>query len=110
MSSQPSKSLRILGPCERSLQLIRPARRFFWIFDVAVLELPGPFLHGLGKDMDVKHGYLLITDITGYTEFLVGSELDHAKEILDTLLVTGYPVFDLSNRCNLDCISVIYFY
>lgn len=39
--------------------------------------------------MEVKNGYLLISDITGYTEFLVESELQHAKEILDTLLKTG---------------------
>ena len=36
--------------------------------------------------MVVRQGYLLITDITGYTQFLVSSELQHAKEILDTLL------------------------
>ena len=39
--------------------------------------------------MEIKKGYLLISDITGYTEFLVQSELQHAKEILDTLLETG---------------------
>lgn len=39
--------------------------------------------------MEIKNGYLLITDITGYTEFLVDSELLHPKEILDTLLATG---------------------
>jgi hypothetical protein len=39
--------------------------------------------------MEVKNGYLLISDISGYTEFLVSSELQHAKEILDTLLQTG---------------------
>jgi hypothetical protein len=39
--------------------------------------------------MEVKNGYLLISDISGYTEFLVKSELQHAKEILDTLLRTG---------------------
>lgn len=38
--------------------------------------------------MDIKKGYLLITDISGYTQFLVESELDHAKEILDSLLRT----------------------
>lgn len=38
--------------------------------------------------MDVKKGYLLITDISGYTQFLVESELAHAKEILDSLLAT----------------------
>lgn len=39
--------------------------------------------------MEVKNGYLLISDISGYTKFLVKSELQHAKEILDTLLQTG---------------------
>ena len=38
--------------------------------------------------MDIKKGYLLITDISGYTQFLVESELAHAKEILDSLLKT----------------------
>jgi hypothetical protein len=38
--------------------------------------------------MDVTTGYLLISDISGYTKFLVESELGHAKEILDTLLKT----------------------
>jgi hypothetical protein len=37
---------------------------------------------------EVKEGYLLISDISGYTQFLVESELAHAKEILDTLLAT----------------------
>lgn len=32
-----------------------------------------------------KHGYLLIADITGYTRFLTGSELDHAEGILEEL-------------------------
>ena len=36
--------------------------------------------------MDIKKGYLLVTDISGYTQFLVESELGHAKEILDSLL------------------------
>jgi len=35
--------------------------------------------------MDIQKGYLFITDITGYTQFLTQSELDHAKEILDAL-------------------------
>jgi len=35
--------------------------------------------------MNIEKGYLFITDITGYTEFLTRSELDHAKEILDAL-------------------------
>ena len=32
-----------------------------------------------------KRGYLLIADITGYTRFLTGSELDHAVGILEEL-------------------------
>ncbi len=39
--------------------------------------------------MEIKQGYLLVTDISGYTEFLVHSELEHAKEILDSLLLAG---------------------
>jgi Protein of unknown function (DUF2652) len=35
--------------------------------------------------MDIENGYLFITDITGYTQFLTQSELDHAKGILDAL-------------------------
>src|SRR5919108_1046608 len=30
-------------------------------------------------------GYFTITDISGYTEYLTGSELDHANEILQSL-------------------------
>ena len=30
-------------------------------------------------------GYFIITDISGYTEYLTGSELDHANEILQSL-------------------------
>ena len=30
-------------------------------------------------------GYFIITDISGYTEYLTGSELDHAQEILQSL-------------------------
>jgi Protein of unknown function (DUF2652) len=33
----------------------------------------------------LNKGYFIITDISGYTEFLTGSELDHANEILQTL-------------------------
>jgi hypothetical protein len=35
--------------------------------------------------MKIENGYFFISDITGYTQFLVHSELDHAKEILDAL-------------------------
>ena len=32
------------------------------------------------------HGYLLIADITGYTQYLTESELEHAQEVLTVLL------------------------
>jgi uncharacterized protein YndB with AHSA1/START domain len=35
-----------------------------------------------------QHGYLLLADITGYTSYLAGVELDHAHEILTDLLET----------------------
>jgi len=34
----------------------------------------------------IYEGHLLIADITGYTMYLTQSELDHAQEILTTLL------------------------
>ena len=36
----------------------------------------------------VKHGYLLLADISGYTSFLTQTELDHSQEILTDLLET----------------------
>lgn len=33
----------------------------------------------------VNKGYFVITDVSGYTEYLTGSELDHANEILQSL-------------------------
>jgi hypothetical protein len=33
-----------------------------------------------------EHGFLLIADITGYTQYLSESELEHAHEVLQTLL------------------------
>ena len=50
--------------------------------------------------MEVKKGYLLISDISGYTEFLVRSELQHAKEILDTLLETGVKLSAQNEFCH----------
>jgi hypothetical protein len=35
-----------------------------------------------------QHGYLLIADISGYTSFVAGTELEHAHEILTDLLET----------------------
>ncbi len=35
---------------------------------------------------DTKHGYLVITDISGYTSYLASVELEHAQEILTDLL------------------------
>jgi uncharacterized protein YndB with AHSA1/START domain len=36
----------------------------------------------------VQHGYLVLADISGYTHYLAGVELDHAHEILSDLLET----------------------
>lgn len=51
--------------------------------------------------MVLAKGFLVIADITGYTAFLTGSELDHAQEILkslfDTLLETIVPPLIISN-------------
>ncbi len=35
-----------------------------------------------------QHGYLVIADISGYTSFLAGTELEHSHEILSDLLET----------------------
>ena len=36
--------------------------------------------------MTTYTGYLLIADISGYTQFLTSSEMDHANPILQSLL------------------------
>ncbi len=36
----------------------------------------------------IEHGYFVLADISGYTSFLVQTELDHAQEILSDLLET----------------------
>jgi uncharacterized protein YndB with AHSA1/START domain len=36
----------------------------------------------------IQHGYLILADISGYTSFLAGTELEHAQEILSDLLET----------------------
>lgn len=37
-------------------------------------------------ESSVQEGYLVIADISGYTSFMAGSELDHAREILREVL------------------------
>jgi uncharacterized protein YndB with AHSA1/START domain len=37
-----------------------------------------------------QHGYLLLADISGYTSFVAGTELEHSHEILSDLLETIY--------------------
>jgi uncharacterized protein YndB with AHSA1/START domain len=44
--------------------------------------------------MLTQHGYLVLADISGYTAYLVGSELDHAHEILSDLLETIIAKFE----------------
>jgi hypothetical protein len=38
--------------------------------------------------MLTQHGYLVLADISGYTSYLAGTELDHAHEILSDLMNT----------------------
>ena len=40
-----------------------------------------------------QHGYLVLADISGYTAYLAGVELDHAHEILTDLLTTIVNLF-----------------
>ena len=37
-------------------------------------------------DDSTQRGYLLIADISGYTSFVAGTELEHSKDILSELL------------------------
>ena len=39
-------------------------------------------------EQKMQHGYLMLADISGYTSYLAGVELDHAHEILSDLLET----------------------
>ena len=39
-------------------------------------------------DTKTQHGYLVLADISGYTSYLAGTELEHAHEILTDLLET----------------------
>jgi hypothetical protein len=41
---------------------------------------------------DTQHGYLVLADISGYTSYLVGTELTHARDVLTELLelIVGY--------------------
>jgi hypothetical protein len=39
-------------------------------------------------ETSAQHGYLLLADISGYTSFVAGTELDHSHEILADLLET----------------------
>lgn len=39
-------------------------------------------------DAKTQHGYLVLADISGYTSYLAGTELEHAHEILTALLET----------------------
>ena len=37
-------------------------------------------------EIKTQHGYLVLADISGYTSYLAGTELEHAHEILTDLL------------------------
>ncbi len=42
-------------------------------------------------------GYFIITDISGYTEYLTESELDHAHEILQSLFDAQLQQYQISH-------------
>jgi hypothetical protein len=50
--------------------------------------------------MPTSHGYLVLADITGYTSYLAGVELDHAQavltELLETIVGSFRPVLTIS--------------
>ena len=47
-------------------------------------------------EQKAQHGYLVLADISGYTSYLAGVELDHAQGVLTDLLETIAPA---SNPC-----------
>lgn len=42
-----------------------------------------------------QHGYLLLADISSYTSFVAGTELEHAQDILSELLEAIITKFNL---------------
>ncbi len=50
--------------------------------------------------MATEHGHLIIADISGYTEFTIQSEIDHAegimKGLMGTIVETMNPPFVVS--------------
>ena len=55
----------------------------------------------MSSDNDPQQGCLVIADISGYTAFLAGSELQHAQgipdELLGDILKTLAPPFETAN-------------
>lgn len=52
--------------------------------------------------MRANTGYFILTDISGYTAFLTGSELDHAQDALQNLFdVQWKSIFSFMLRLNL---------
>jgi len=41
---------------------------------------------------ETQHGYLVLADISGYTSYLAGLELTHAREMIRTRLPHDAPV------------------
>ena len=39
----------------------------------------------MSQDQQTRRGYLLLADISGYTAFVVGTELEHANAIVQEL-------------------------
>ncbi len=47
--------------------------------------MPGEYLRPVSQDQRTRQGYLLLADISGYTAFLAGTELEHANAIVHEL-------------------------
>jgi hypothetical protein len=45
----------------------------------------GEYRRSVSQDQRVRSGYLLLADISGYTAFLAGTELEHANAIVREL-------------------------
>ena len=45
-------------------------------------------------DSEVKSGYLIVADVSGYTRFLAETELEHANGIIKDLFNSIVPLFD----------------
>jgi hypothetical protein len=51
---------------------------------------------------ETQHGYLVLADISGYTCFLAGVELTHAREMIKAGLPPGAPLYRPCRNTSMD--------